>query len=79
VRITLPPLADESADAARLRELRAILRRFPGDTPVTLVFPADTPDAPAEELPLKYGVASTPDLHAAVTALLDPACLVVIE
>jgi hypothetical protein len=43
------------------------------------VVPADTPAAPAEELPLKYGVASTPDLHAAVTALLDPACLVVIE
>jgi DNA polymerase-3 subunit alpha len=79
VRITLPPLADESADAARLRELRAILRRFPGETPVTLVVPADTANAPAEELPLKYGVASTPDLHAAVTALLDPACLVVIE
>jgi DNA polymerase-3 subunit alpha len=77
VRITLLPLADESAEAARLHELRAILRRFPGDTPVTLVFPADTPGAPAEELPLKYGVASTPDLHAAVTALLDPTCLAV--
>jgi hypothetical protein len=74
VRITLPPLAEEEADAARLRELRAILRRFPGDTPVTLVFPGDTPDAPPEELPLKYGVAATPDLQAAVAALLDPAC-----
>jgi hypothetical protein len=77
VRITLPPLADEASDAARLHELRAILRRFPGDTPVTLVFPADTPDAPAEELALKYGVAPTPAFHAAVTALLDPSCVVV--
>jgi hypothetical protein len=77
VRITLPPLADEAADAARLRELRAILRRFPGDAPVTLVFPADVPDTPPEELSLKYGVAPTPDLHAAVSALLDPSCLVI--
>jgi DNA polymerase-3 subunit alpha len=77
VRITLPALADEAAEAARLRELRAILRRFPGDTPVTLIFPADPPDAAPEELPLKYGVTPAPDFHAAVTALLDPSCLVI--
>lgn len=77
VRIILPPLDDEAADAGRLLALRAILRRFPGDTPVTLVFPGDTAEASAEDLPLKYGVAPTPDLRAAITALLDPACLVI--
>jgi hypothetical protein len=73
--ITLPPPADDAADEARMRELRAILRRFPGATPVTLAFPDDLPGGAPTLLPLRHGVDAGPALRAAITALLGAECL----
>jgi hypothetical protein len=73
--ITLPPPADEAADEARMRALRAILRRFPGATPVMLAFPDDLPGGAPTLLPLRHGVDASPDLREAITALLGAECL----
>ena len=53
-----------------MRDLRAILRRFPGATPVTLAFPDDLPGGAPTLLRLRHGVDAGPALQEAITALL---------